>query len=252
MRPLVQRLTPLMQPAAGLSTRESALLAAWTCPRCGAPRGPASVYCIECGLRLPERRGAVASLRRRWVRRIGWYPGDWVWLPLLGPSPGGGGRRRRDRRQQGSERRAARARRDGRAPRVADGATDPVEGERAARLARPQQRLDGRPLLLSRAAGPPRSARDRRACRPGPSPPGRVARLEQLPESEPRLRRRVQRASTAARRRPGRPRTCPRRRVSERRIPLESPAEASPAFTRPKTFVTPGRNRVESPSGRGP
>jgi hypothetical protein len=27
--------------------------------------------------------GTVASLRRRWVRRIGWYPGDWVWIPLL-------------------------------------------------------------------------------------------------------------------------------------------------------------------------
>jgi hypothetical protein len=25
----------------------------------------------------------VASFRHRWVRRIGWYPGDWVWLPLL-------------------------------------------------------------------------------------------------------------------------------------------------------------------------
>jgi len=74
-----------MYPAEGLGTREAALLAAeWTCPRCGAPRGAVSAYCIECGLRLPELRGRVASLRRRWVRRIGWYPGDWVWAPLLG------------------------------------------------------------------------------------------------------------------------------------------------------------------------
>jgi hypothetical protein len=73
-----------MHPAAGLGSRETALLAAeWTCPRCGAPRGAASAHCIECGLRLPELRGAVASFRRRWVRRIGWYPGDWVWAPML-------------------------------------------------------------------------------------------------------------------------------------------------------------------------
>jgi hypothetical protein len=26
--------------------------------------------------------GPVATLRRRWLRSVGWYPGDWVWLPL--------------------------------------------------------------------------------------------------------------------------------------------------------------------------
>jgi hypothetical protein len=72
-----------MHPAAGLGSRETALLAAeWTCPRCGAPRDAAAAHCIECGLRLPELRGGVASFRRRWLRRIGWYPGDWVWAPL--------------------------------------------------------------------------------------------------------------------------------------------------------------------------
>jgi hypothetical protein len=25
----------------------------------------------------------VPSLRRRWVRRLGWYPGDWIWVSLL-------------------------------------------------------------------------------------------------------------------------------------------------------------------------
>ncbi len=73
-----------MHPAAGLGSREAALLATeWTCPRCGAPRDAAAAHCIECGLRLPEMQGAVATFRRRWVRRIGWYPGDWVWAPLL-------------------------------------------------------------------------------------------------------------------------------------------------------------------------
>jgi hypothetical protein len=70
--------------AAGLTHRQTALLAAeWTCPRCGAGRPRASEYCVECGLHLPALNGAVASLRHRWLRRIGWYPGDWVWLPLL-------------------------------------------------------------------------------------------------------------------------------------------------------------------------
>ena len=32
---------------------------------------------------MPEVRGTLASLRRRWVRRVGWYPGDWMWIPLL-------------------------------------------------------------------------------------------------------------------------------------------------------------------------
>lgn len=70
--------------AAGLTHRQTALLAAErTCPRCGALRPRGSEYCVECGLRLPVLGGAVASLRHRWVRRVGWYPGDWVWLPLL-------------------------------------------------------------------------------------------------------------------------------------------------------------------------
>jgi cell division septation protein DedD len=54
------------------------------CPRCGAPRGPRQEYCVECGLRLPRTTGVVAGLRRRWLRRFGWYPGDWIWTSLLG------------------------------------------------------------------------------------------------------------------------------------------------------------------------
>jgi hypothetical protein len=70
--------------AAGLTHRQTALLATErTCPRCGAMRPRASEFCVECGLRLPVLGGAVASLRRRWVRRVGWYPGDWVWFPLV-------------------------------------------------------------------------------------------------------------------------------------------------------------------------
>jgi hypothetical protein len=53
------------------------------CPRCGAPREPEQEFCLECGLKLPTTTGALARARRGWVRRIGWYPGDWVWTTLL-------------------------------------------------------------------------------------------------------------------------------------------------------------------------
>jgi hypothetical protein len=70
--------------ATELTHRQTALLATErTCPRCGAFRRGGSEHCVECGLRLPELRGTIPSLRRRWVRRIGWYPGDWIWAPLL-------------------------------------------------------------------------------------------------------------------------------------------------------------------------
>jgi hypothetical protein len=32
---------------------------------------------------LPEVTGRLPSLRRRWIRRLGWYPGDWIWVSLL-------------------------------------------------------------------------------------------------------------------------------------------------------------------------
>jgi hypothetical protein len=64
--------------------REEAIAAAErTCPRCGAPREPDQRYCLECGLPLPAVTGRLPALRRRWIRRFGWYPGDWVWLSLL-------------------------------------------------------------------------------------------------------------------------------------------------------------------------
>jgi hypothetical protein len=54
------------------------------CPRCGTPHAPNQEYCLECGLRLPiEATGVVARLNRGWRRRVGWYPGDWIWPSLL-------------------------------------------------------------------------------------------------------------------------------------------------------------------------
>jgi hypothetical protein len=54
-----------------------------TCPRCGAAREPAQEYCVECGFALPKVTGGLAKWRRRWIRRFGWYPGDWVWVSLV-------------------------------------------------------------------------------------------------------------------------------------------------------------------------
>ena len=54
-----------------------------TCPRCGAARAASDRYCLDCGFRLPVVAGTVPGLRRGWLRRLGWYPGDWVWLSLL-------------------------------------------------------------------------------------------------------------------------------------------------------------------------
>ena len=54
-----------------------------TCPRCGARRSREQRYCLDCGLELPVVDTTVASLRRRWIRRLGWYPGDFVWTVLL-------------------------------------------------------------------------------------------------------------------------------------------------------------------------
>jgi hypothetical protein len=67
-----------------MDDRETAISAAdSTCPRCGTAREPDQRYCLECGLVLPEVTGTLPSLRRRWIRRLGWYPGDWIWVSLL-------------------------------------------------------------------------------------------------------------------------------------------------------------------------
>jgi hypothetical protein len=49
------------------------------CPRCGVAYEPLQEYCLECGARLPVNRGVVGVLASAWQRRLGWYPGDWIW-----------------------------------------------------------------------------------------------------------------------------------------------------------------------------
>jgi hypothetical protein len=67
-----------------LDEREAAIASTeQACPRCGAARTPGQEYCVECGLRLPAVTGVIPALRRRWIRRFGWYPGDWVWTSVV-------------------------------------------------------------------------------------------------------------------------------------------------------------------------
>lgn len=53
------------------------------CPKCGIAYEPLQEYCLECGERLPANRGTVGVLAAAWQRRLGWYPGDWIWPALL-------------------------------------------------------------------------------------------------------------------------------------------------------------------------
>jgi hypothetical protein len=53
------------------------------CPRCTTPYAEGQEYCLECGERLPAARGLITRLGSGWRRRVGWYPGDWVWPTLL-------------------------------------------------------------------------------------------------------------------------------------------------------------------------
>lgn len=53
------------------------------CPRCDAPHADRQEYCLECGAPLPATTGVVAALGSTWRRRLGRYPGDWVWPALL-------------------------------------------------------------------------------------------------------------------------------------------------------------------------
>ena len=53
------------------------------CPRCSTPYSEGQEYCLECGEKLPARPSMVTRLGAGWRRRLGWYPGDWIWPALL-------------------------------------------------------------------------------------------------------------------------------------------------------------------------
>jgi hypothetical protein len=52
------------------------------CATCGSPSEPGQEYCLVCGARIvPVRR--FSAVGRAWERRIGRYPGDWIWPSAL-------------------------------------------------------------------------------------------------------------------------------------------------------------------------
>jgi hypothetical protein len=53
-----------------------------SCSFCGTQLEPAQEYCLECGGRVPCPSGTLHLLGSAWRRRLGSYPGDWIWLSL--------------------------------------------------------------------------------------------------------------------------------------------------------------------------
>jgi hypothetical protein len=52
------------------------------CPSCGGPIEPGQEYCLRCGRRIvPARR--LSSIGYAWQRRLGRYPGDWIWASIV-------------------------------------------------------------------------------------------------------------------------------------------------------------------------
>jgi hypothetical protein len=52
------------------------------CPDCGSPAERGQEYCLDCGARLARLpRFRAAGLARK--RRLGRYPGDWIWSSAL-------------------------------------------------------------------------------------------------------------------------------------------------------------------------
>src|SRR6266568_2615061 len=173
------------------------------CPRCGTPYSPSQEYCLECGAKLPTRSGVVALLGSAWRKRLGWYPGDWIWpslLALMVAAAAGAG----DQRNDGDRPRPApTAALDEDARAVARG---PQRVDRRARLA-PQRERQGPRARRGAAGAPPRNEEGRR--------PRLVAVLESPSRLFRRLRGHLRQPGRRAERHHRRPPEGLRRRVPE-------------------------------------
>ena len=165
-----------------------------TCPRCGARRDDRPALLPR--LRAPAARGRAAASRPppRWMRALGWYPGDWVWArcSALVVAAAGAAAAIADQRATGRQRITAFEAGDGGGPvRRAGRGPDPrssgrdagqlpnaararhrPDRERAPDLAAQRERLDDRARLLPEAERAGGGARDTatqgRAARPQP------------------------------------------------------------------------------------
>jgi hypothetical protein len=61
------------------------------CLSCGTAFDPGQDYCLECGARILRPAGPLPRLGRAWRRRLGWYPGDWIWGATLALAVAAGG-----------------------------------------------------------------------------------------------------------------------------------------------------------------
>ena len=51
------------------------------CLSCGTPADPGQEYCLGCGARIVAAP-RFSTAGRVWERRLGRYPGDWIWASL--------------------------------------------------------------------------------------------------------------------------------------------------------------------------
>ena len=187
---------------------------------------------IQCGDALPVVTGRLASMRRRWVARIGWYPGDWMWLALAtlvvrpraqsSPSPCPSTGRARIGRSRQLERPCPYASPRGRSRRARPRRrrATPRTSRRRPSRARWHPGAAGRCGPRTRPAGRSSSSRIRKP-RPssgavngdeggqGRAHPGRRGRLEPLREPPARVLRRLHRHLPLAGGRRRRRRNCP-------------------------------------------
>ena len=52
------------------------------CPACGTATEPGQEYCLHCGSRIVPPRH-LSGFGEAWERRVGRYPGDWVFASVL-------------------------------------------------------------------------------------------------------------------------------------------------------------------------
>ena len=182
-------------------------------------------------------------------RRLGWYPGDWVWLSLLTLLVAAAGAaaaivvtRPRPRPRAASSLTAATAvaRGEPRRPQTGDRtrpsntATLPTapepgaqaEAERTHRMAGERERLDDRPRLVPEGERParPRSQTATAAAKAGLAQVG-MHRLGRVRQPAARVFRRLHAGSTARKPTPTPPSRRPARRASAARIRARSPAD---------------------------
>ena len=229
-----------------------------TCPRCGAARSVDQNYCLECGDALPVVSGRLAAARRRWLARIGWYPGDWMWVSLgtlvvaaAGAAVAIAVSQHRDNTHRGFETVAGGVALRVPAVEVPTGQTpttkvdtsklptapepgSPAAGNGRTVWPRERDRLDDRARLLPEDVRAPAGAGHRDQGGEEGAAPGRGRRLERATRASSPATTSSSPGSTAHGRRRTPPSAPPARRASRARTPVRSPADRRGVALRPR------------------